>query len=149
MRQPIRAIDTALQEVAESVGANLAFDAHRIVTFECANGVLCSIEAPDQEEHVFLHAPVLRALGDGRGAMLQKALTLNMFRLNPPGAALAYDAESAELVLCFAMPATDLDGERLAGVLAVFVEQAGALRADLSASASGDSLEDLSSFIRA
>ncbi|MGJ0506001.1 MAG: CesT family type III secretion system chaperone [Methylocystis sp.] len=125
-------IDRALAEIGKAVGASLVFDEHRVATIECAQGVLCSIEAPRNAEHVYFHAPVSRLPKDSREAALLRSLRLNLFGLSLPGAWVALDEASDELVLCYAVPGALIDGDRLAAIMAAFVEQAAALPAVLA-----------------
>ena len=142
-----RLIDLALEDVSEAVGANLSFDEYRVATFECANDVVCTLEAPDDAARIFLHAPVLRVPGDAREKTFARAMSLNLFQLELAGAALAYDETSDELVLCHTTPAQDIDGDRLAATLAVFVEQVGALRRGLAPQGSDDALQEVASYL--
>jgi hypothetical protein len=145
-------IDRALNEIGEAFGARLVFDEHRIATIECANDVLCSIEAPRDAAHVYFHAPVTRLPKVGREAALQHGLRLNLFCLSLPGSSVALDETSDELILCYAEPGDAIDAGRLAGIMTALVEQVGALRALFqSATRAGDHLSlaaDFSVLIR-
>ncbi len=100
-----------LADLGKRLNANLDPSSDRVVTIEL-DGVLISLESPEQSSFMYFHAPV-RRLSAEAGSEYTVAMRRNLFGLPMTGAWLAADAETDELILCHSAPLAETTEDRL------------------------------------
>lgn len=133
MTSPARdLVANVLAGMGAAFGTPLALDDDGLLTMTFADDIACTVEVPEDADFAYLHAPVARVPPAGREETLAAALARNLFTLGVPGAALALDRESDELVLCCTLPVEGLAPDGLGDVVLAMVEEVRELRAVLA-----------------
>jgi hypothetical protein len=124
-------VDGWLGALGESFGVPLSLDDDGACAIAVEGGLDCVIEADAAAELVHLHALLLRLPVEGRAALIEEALALNLYGVVTEGASLGLDRDSDSLALAISRPLAELDHARFAALLTGFVGTALRLRDQL------------------
>ena len=95
------------------------------------DGLECVIEVGPDDGPLFLYAQLVPVPAQDREALFEEALSLNLFGLETGAASIAYDRDTAALMLCYQCPIAEFAPEQVAGLIVAFIERADQLRSRL------------------
>lgn len=127
-------VDTWLAGLDAPAGLHLALDDAGAVGIALGSGTVLTIEVEEDTGMLHLHCELRRLpTDDTRAAMLEQALTLNLFNRGTEGATLGLDRKSDTLVLSISRDIPSLSHEDFASLLVGFADAAESVQTQLSA----------------
>lgn len=118
-----------LADIGSSVGQSLRLSPDGVCLLSFDDDIDVTLEVADGSDLVHLHSLVCTVSpGPGREALLERALTLNLFNQGTEGGSLGYDGDANSLVLYRGLALEQLDSEALADAIAGQVMATGEVR---------------------
>lgn len=120
-----------VRSFGDAIKTPLRLQENGICAIDFGNGRVCSIEVPEDDGPIVVHAPLLSLAGSARETVFARALALNLFGSGTGGCTIALDEKSDRLVLCVSRGAGALDATSFAALVGTVIATAVRLAAEL------------------
>lgn len=114
-------VEHALADLGTSIGLDIQLSDAGTCGLRYDDQLDCYLELAPDGHRLLAYAPLIEVTDSTKSALMEKAMTLNLFARATGGACLAYDQNEQKVQLCANWPVDHLDGLGLRNLLANFV----------------------------
>lgn len=116
-------LNRCLRHFSNFIGApSLVLNENNMCAFVYQDKWQVYLELPDKSPSVYLHAPIIEVPVESRLEFYEHALKLNAYGLLTRGAILAIDPKKPQILLCYLIPAQNLEETLFTNTMHNFIE---------------------------